>query len=702
MELSISQDVYNVNDIVQQYLHDAESSPSGLEERSHLAQLCSECILLFKVILNTLPSNGDSVSKEMKTISISLKRSYGRLKIWADENGAIDGTLDATLAASPDLRRDILKYIVSISHTLSESKSTYTSSALDISQQQLILRSELINFLDVNPGETILRAISAVKSLTTAVTEGDSESSSDSGFSDSSSYSVKDVLEDLKVDTTCLQDLEPLLCSPIIRTDPEPTALLDTTRMTWSPHQPYSDKVSARFPMAADDLVIKLGKANYERYLRCHKQKAANETRDTPPDQAILTFPASESSKFHDSGIGSSLLTATTAYAETVMSYGMGEGRRVRVPPLPAGAKEGLPFACLACGNWVKITTNSAWKQHLYKDLEPWVCLEADCVLANDTFPTRKDWTTHLALDHGMGPEWHIIACPLCRDEIGPGKHSITRHIGEHLEEISLSALPADCEFEDESDGGETDREDDNLESIDPAAHIQEREDVLNRTQVSGDQISETAAGFVDNPKQDIERGVLRDSETRRASAQPVEQQKVHLQPSQQGFTRKDSEENNKQYREIKPTPQQAEAWDSNGSELRTLMYNPYEGIRDYSATASPPSHGPTQIRGWTHTTGSRKSRDKKSTNSAADPSPARKRMLPVFHIDQQVTAHKPHTQESGARDAIRHRQAQNNSFNGPITASQSLKIDNVSARSLEHAGKGKEKQQAPAEAEDT
>ncbi|KAK2604386.1 hypothetical protein N8I77_007323 [Diaporthe amygdali] len=81
---------------------------------------------------------------------------------------------------------------------------------------------------------------------------------------------------------------------------------------------------------------------------------------------------------------------------------------------------------------------------------------------------------------------------------------------------------------------------------------------------------------------------------------------------------------NNKQYREIKPAPRQAETWDNNGSELRTLMYNPYEGIRDYSATAPPPSHGPTQIRGWTHTTGSRKSRGKNSTDSQADPSPAR------------------------------------------------------------------------------
>lgn len=78
---------------------------------------------------------------------------------------------------------------------------------------------------------------------------------------------------------------------------------------------------------------------------------------------------------------------------------------------------------------------------------------------------------------------------------------------------------------------------------------------------------------------------------------------------------------NNKPYREIKPAPRSSEPWETNGSELRTLLYNPYEGIRDYNATAPPPSHGPTQIRGWTHTTGTRKSRGKNSTDSQVDPS---------------------------------------------------------------------------------
>lgn len=323
--------------------------------------------------------------------------------------------------------------------------------------QKLTFSSGLIDFVSCNLGEAGNKSVSLVRFLTAAVTEGNSDDSSDSEFGDLNTDSINDVLEDLRVDTTCLLDLEPLLCNPILQTDPEPTAVLDATRITWCPHQPYSDKVSVRFPMATDVLVNRLGKANYGRYLRCQEQKAINELGDIQPDQIASGGLDSASSRFHDSGIGSSLPTTSSAYAETVMSYGMGEGRKVRVPPLPNQAKEGLPFSCVACGKLVKIATNSAWKKHIYGDLQPWLCVEANCIFASDTFPTRADWISHLALHHKMEPEWGMIECPLCRGVIGPGKILITKHLGDHLEEVSLAALPADCEPDDKNSDASTD-----------------------------------------------------------------------------------------------------------------------------------------------------------------------------------------------------------------------------------------------------
>lgn len=466
MEFLRSQDAYSTAALVQKYLRDAESLWTEVEECSHLAQLCSECILLFRIVLKALRSNNDSRSKEWKMMEISLNRSYGRLKIWSVENGIVDGKLDATLAASRDLQRDTRKYIVGISRTLTESKYIYTIPPHITLEQQLTAPSGLTNFVDISLGEAGNKSISVIRSLTEAVTEGESDNSSDSGFSDSNPDSINDFLEDLKVDTTCLLDLEPLLCSPILRKDLEPAAVLDTTRIRWNPHQPYSDKISVRFPKAPEELVTRLGKANYERYSRCQRQKTRNNLGGTPSDQTASAKPESANSKYHDSGIGSSLPASASAYAETIMSYGTGEGTKVRVPPLSARAKEGLPFSCLACGKWLKIVTDTAWKRHIYGDLEPWICLELDCVFDSETFRSRKDWMSHLSHRHGMDPNWRMIDCPLCRAEIGPGKLPITRHLSDHLEEISLSALPADCEFDEESEQSDCDRED--VKSINP------------------------------------------------------------------------------------------------------------------------------------------------------------------------------------------------------------------------------------------
>lgn len=99
--------------------------------------------------------------------------------------------------------------------------------------------------------------------------------------------------------------------------------------------------------------------------------------------------------------------------------------------------------------------TTNIDRRHLYIDLQPYVCLDTSCQRSDSTFSNRANWLQHLALDHGMEPKWEQIECPLCGDEAGPGKTAITTHLGRHLEEISLSALPAapDSETNSETSG---------------------------------------------------------------------------------------------------------------------------------------------------------------------------------------------------------------------------------------------------------
>lgn len=278
----------------------------------------------------------------------------------------------------------------------------------------------------------------------------DDESTSSGGSIDSLEDNIQEMTKDLQTDTLCLMELGDSLEDPILDSIKETErSPLNEALVDWEPHKAFCEKVEVRFPGATELLVLRLGKANYERYIRCQQERETCEQIEVKEDSESQLL---HGSMFHDSGLGSSMPSATS-YAETLMSYGNTSGRSVRIPPLPVEGVARKPFACFVCGKTVKITNDSAWKRHLYSDLRPWVCLDTSCSCGNTSFKDRSDWTSHLALDHRLEPRWESFKCPLCHAETGTGQVTITRHLGAHLEEISLGALPRnlDCESDSES-----------------------------------------------------------------------------------------------------------------------------------------------------------------------------------------------------------------------------------------------------------
>ncbi|KAJ4392154.1 hypothetical protein N0V93_005777 [Gnomoniopsis smithogilvyi] len=410
--------------VVQQYLIETEAGFEIIKEHSRVAQICAECLFLFQTALKNVKILRASSLREQQMAKISLQRSYSRLKTWSDDHNVSEGGIDEVLFGSFKLESSVLKLLTSIGQ---------------------ILTDRLLEFFDNSIDAVCEESIRKMRKLISDALDYESDDSSESGTSVFSSDSVHEVLEDLQMETTWLLDLEPLLSDPIVPLDAEPTRLDEYT--TWDPSQHFVDKLSTRFPGAESYLIQQIGQANYDRFLRCQENRNNSQRMD---DTSVLVTdnPDGASSKFHDSGVGSSL---PTSYAETVMSYGADEVRRVRLPPLPALAKDGCPFLCVCCGKLVTIRTNSAWKKHIFADLQPWICLEVECPIVCKTFPTRKDWVSHLALDHGLEPDWASIKCPLCRQDTGSGKVSITTHISTHLEEISLATLPIDSDFDEDS-----------------------------------------------------------------------------------------------------------------------------------------------------------------------------------------------------------------------------------------------------------
>ncbi len=184
------------------------------------------------------------------------------------------------------------------------------------------------------------------------------ESSSDgsSTFSDDNMY---EIAEDLKTDTCFLAGLDALLMYPIsdVRSN---KWIEDQTLIAWGPENLYADKIGNRFPLVDTRLALHLGKVNYERYMRCQADRDSRENKGALLLAEELSGTMIAASKFHDSGIGTSL-GQTISYAETTMSY-THENQSIRIPPLPEEAKTGSPFACVVCGCVVLIANNSEWK----------------------------------------------------------------------------------------------------------------------------------------------------------------------------------------------------------------------------------------------------------------------------------------------------------------------------------------------------
>lgn len=266
----------------------------------------------------------------------------------------------------------------------------------------------------------------------------DSESDTSTDFDDDS---YAEISEDLKTDTTCLVELNAILISAA-RKPHEQVLVNNATTLERKPHQPYSQHISSRIHKVAGPLLSRLAEANLTRWLQCLERREESGDNNKGKVKAAPQAATFLVSKLHDSGIGSSVPNQST-YTETIMSYDAhGNAHPVRVPPLSAEAKKGIPFSCLACAKLVVFTRVSIWKRHLYADLCPWLCIDMSCPRGSDIFTRRDDWITHLANSHNMAPHWASFPCPLCDRDTGSGKISITRHLEAHLEKVSLAALP--------------------------------------------------------------------------------------------------------------------------------------------------------------------------------------------------------------------------------------------------------------------
>ncbi|KAH8424891.1 uncharacterized protein LDX57_002636 [Aspergillus melleus] len=169
----------------------------------------------------------------------------------------------------------------------------------------------------------------------------------------------------------------------------------------------------------------------------------------------------------------------------------------LRVPNPPSKLSDGTkfeygePFECPYCRNIRIVQDRSQWKRHVFEDLQPYVCTAETCtsspftkrhewfdhelnqhrkrwhciICSEFTYTSRNELTTHIQRQHGVvvtAVQIPLIAdaggrtqtyfgegqCPLCNDwkpilsRHNNNAPAFRRHLGKHLEQLALFALP--------------------------------------------------------------------------------------------------------------------------------------------------------------------------------------------------------------------------------------------------------------------
>ncbi|KAF3800991.1 hypothetical protein GCG54_00010268 [Colletotrichum gloeosporioides] len=410
------------------------------ETRSLLSRLCEECIRVTKCAFRNM-------NKDKRLPSVvyrRLERSGCSFILWADGHGVVDGRLDEACQKSRMLQRILLKLLTDIGKTLSNKLAPLLTENKDDAHEQTKSLKDLL--------------VEAKGELQRNDDESESDESESGTSSASESTDWEEIADDMWIEVECLLDLESLIESPFMTF--QRTKSIDPSAENSQPGigcQYYSDHIRYRFPDAELELVDRLGRASWNRFLRVQESKKTTENDIKTEDGGTLPPQTEKGTHFHDSGLGTSLATRS-AYAETAMSYKQKNqnSTSVKIPPMPTNA--GNAFECSICGRQVKFPNNSAWKRHVFSDLRPWICHSTSCLYGIEPFQSREDWIQHLTLEHGFADQESSTQCPLCLEFTGGKKNENLNHISSHLEEISLSVLPSayvgsECESESDSSG---------------------------------------------------------------------------------------------------------------------------------------------------------------------------------------------------------------------------------------------------------
>lgn len=171
-----------------------------------------------------------------------------------------------------------------------------------------------------------------------------------------------DVLEELGLYTGWLKQLGPTLEQNLIHAENARLQVLcppDVPFFASGPAAMYISLVREKYRRAQNQLVERLGEANWQRHVGVRKMEASVDDHD---EMAVAKSVFRPYSAFHDSGIGTSVQYAPS-HTSFLSSNAEEERNSFRVPATPAEVHENKPFQCFLCKSMLSTIKNRIdWK----------------------------------------------------------------------------------------------------------------------------------------------------------------------------------------------------------------------------------------------------------------------------------------------------------------------------------------------------
>ncbi|KAL7789571.1 hypothetical protein V8C43DRAFT_97014 [Trichoderma afarasin] len=273
--------------------------------------------------------------------------------------------------------------------------------------------------------------------------------------------------------------------------------------------------IREKFDRLDGKLVDRLGMAmsrrrQYIKYREEHSKKLAHGLLDEAGEgENATTIASSIPKKLKDEENAAmftkmdTLLDNMSEVSGTSYANSIAATNELRVPSIPKEYING-PFLCPICHTLIIVNDRNSWKKHVFRDLQPYVCLFDNCSSPSQVYQRRKDWIAHMKQEHWVSWscsfgcsksfrsqesfEKHVTTihgqnfesidlqavlnlcrvpsdtntvgtCPFCFDYEIKSDKSYQSHIGDHLERLALFVLPKTL-YDDDSDGGDDDNDD--------------------------------------------------------------------------------------------------------------------------------------------------------------------------------------------------------------------------------------------------